>query len=383
MNLPVLVGVLLAVGSFGSIQAEVDEDGFRPLFNGENLEGWVNVTTAASTWTVQDGLLHCSGKPIGELRTTKMFQNFVLELEWRHLKPKGNAGIFIWADDITARGQPFHRGVEVQVLENEYGNTESHTTHGDIFPIHGARMTPINGRGGSRAFPTENLSKPSPEWNHYRITCQDGAISLAVNGTLVTQGVDCSPSKGYICLESEGGVVDYRNMRIKELPDTEVDPEDVATADRGYECLYTGVDLSAWRVAPGARENWKSRDWTLHYDGQASNGDAAIRTVLEFGDFGFLFDFRPSDGAVMRFSPRGSEAGMIDIFEEDKDGDGGWRAGWNRIEGTLSGNRMTISLNGHEIDTSEALVGLPTSGPLLFESTRALDLANLFVRELD
>ena len=103
-------------------------------------------------------------------------------------------------------------------------------------------MTPINGRGGSRAFPTETLSKPSPEWNHYRITCQAGAISLAVNGTLVTQGKDCSPSKGYICLESEGGVVDYRNMRIKELPDTEVDPEDVAIADRGYECLYTGVD---------------------------------------------------------------------------------------------------------------------------------------------
>ena len=45
-----------------------------------------------------------------------------------------------------------------------------------------AKMTPINGRGGSRAFPTEERSKPSPQWNHYRIVCQDGAISLAVNG---------------------------------------------------------------------------------------------------------------------------------------------------------------------------------------------------------
>jgi hypothetical protein len=108
-------------------------------------------------------MLHCTGKPIGELRTDRMYQNFILEVEWRRLKPKGNAGIFIWADDITARGQPFHRGIEVQVLENAYGDSRGHTTHGDIFPIHGARMTPINGRGGGRAFPTENRSKPSPK----------------------------------------------------------------------------------------------------------------------------------------------------------------------------------------------------------------------------
>lgn len=72
--------------------------------------------------------LICSGKPMGELRTDRMYQNFILELEWRHMVPKGNAGIFVWADDITAQGVPFHRSIEVQVLENAYGNTESHTT---------------------------------------------------------------------------------------------------------------------------------------------------------------------------------------------------------------------------------------------------------------
>ena len=80
-----------------------------------------------------------------------------------------------------------------------------------FFPIHGAKMTPVNGRGGSRAFPTENRSLPSPQWNHYRIECRDGEVSLAVNGKLVTQGKACSPRKGYICIESEGGIVHYRN----------------------------------------------------------------------------------------------------------------------------------------------------------------------------
>ena len=133
-----------------------------PLFSGKNLDGWVNVTTAPSTWSIEDGLLHCSAKPIGELRTTKMYQNSVMELEWRHLKLRGNVGIFIWADDITARGVPFHPGIEVQVLENDHGNTKSHTTHGDIFSIHGARMTPINGRGGSRAFPQRLSASSAP-----------------------------------------------------------------------------------------------------------------------------------------------------------------------------------------------------------------------------
>ena len=104
------------------------DDDFKPLFNGKNLDGWQRVNTDESTWSVKDGMLLCTGKPIGELRTTRMYQNFILEVEWRHMKPKGNAGIFVWADDITAPGVPFHRSIEVQVLENEYGNTRGHTT---------------------------------------------------------------------------------------------------------------------------------------------------------------------------------------------------------------------------------------------------------------
>ena len=126
--------ILLALAATLTSSATAAEDGFKPLFNGRDLAGWRPINTAPSTWKFEDGMLICSGKPIGELRTLKMYQNFILELEWRHMVPKGNAGVFVWADDITARGVPFHRGIEVQVLENAYGNTKSHTTHGDIFP---------------------------------------------------------------------------------------------------------------------------------------------------------------------------------------------------------------------------------------------------------
>ena len=124
------------------------EEGFINLFNGKDLTGWVPVQTAPSTWTIKDNMIICSGKPIGALRTEKHYENFILELEWRHMKPGGNAGVFIWSDPLCARGQPFTRSIEVQVLDGKNGDW--YTTHGDIFPIHGATMKPDNpGKSGS------------------------------------------------------------------------------------------------------------------------------------------------------------------------------------------------------------------------------------------
>lgn len=350
--------------------AAEDEDGFRPLFNGRDLSGWVVVNTAPSTWSFNDeGYLVCSGKPIGEIRTEKMYQNFILELEWRHLKPKGNAGVFVWADDITARGQPFHRGIEVQVLENAYGDTQSHTTHGDIFPIHGATMTPVNGRGGSRAFPTEFRSHPSPEWNHYRIECRDGDISLAVNGKVVTRGKDCSPRKGYLCLESEGGVVHYRNVRVKELPDTPIKPEQIAIANRGYRCLYTGVDFSGWKPAAG----WKSNDWVM----RAESGALPLETVETFtGDFGFIIDVKLGDqSGTPRLAIRGVsvplDAGVKGAEPVGK---------WNRIEGSVRGDILSLTVNGIEAGKFSTL---SEAGSLSLVPDGPADWANPFVRKLD
>ncbi len=381
-----LLLVPFAIGPFAIESDSPKEEGFRPLFNGEDLKGWVPVNTAPSTWSVRDGMILCSGRPTGELRTDRMYQNFILEVEWRHMKPGGNGGIFIWADDITARGQPFHRGIEVQVLENAYGNTKSHTTHGDIFPIHGAKMTPINGHGGSRAFPTEERSRPSPQWNHYRITCTDGEISLAVNGKVVTRGKDCSPRKGYICLESEGGVVHYRNLRIKELPGEPVPPEHVAIADRGYRCLYSGVDLSGWKTAKDG--GWRSRNWVLSHGGESDDADRSITTEESFGDLGFLFDVRVSEKTKpVQFLPRGADGAGITVDPVDpllkKHLVTRGRAGsWNRFEGTLRRDRLTLSLNGHELFKDRVVTGAPPRGPLKIVPTGPVDFANVYVRAL-
>jgi hypothetical protein len=372
---------LLTLGLLTPALAEEPEAGFKPLFNGENLDGWVAVNTAKSTWTVKDGMIVCLGKPIGEMRTERMYQNYILELEWRHLKPKGNAGVFVWADDITAPGVPFHRGIEVQVLENAYGNTKGHTTHGDIFPIHGAKMTPINGRGGSRAFPTENRSKPSPEWNHYRIVCQDGNISLAVNGKVVTRGKDCSPRKGYICLESEGGIVHYRNLKIKELPATPIEAKDIAIANRGYRSLYSGVDLSGWKTAKGNAGHWKANDWVLSFDGKSTSKNKSLVTEATFGDVGFILDVRFKKISTITHISISDAA-----IEIDPDGDQLAKqlkptGGWNRFEGTMRDGELSLSLNGTQLDSAS----FTTNGrknPLRILTNGPVEFANIYVRDL-
>jgi hypothetical protein len=352
----------------------VADDGFQPMFNGKDLSGWVLTNTPPETWSFQDGLLVCTGKPIGEIRTEKMYQNFIMELEWRHMVPRGNAGVFVWADDITSRGVPFHRGIEVQVLENAYGDSQSHTTHGDIFPIHGASMTPFNGRGGGRAFPTDLRSNPSPQWNHYRIECRDGEISLAVNGKVVTRGKEASPRKGYICLESEGGVVHYRNIRIQTLPNTDIAPEHIAIADRGYESLYTGLNLNGW-AQDGDAVRWKANDWTLSH---AAAADQTSRLVCErsFDPIGFVIDVRlkeESSQASIAVGDQTFDLSSPDIAKHlQKVGQ------WNRLEWTGIDGKPVLLVNGQPSEASQPA----TAGALSLVATGNVDFSNIYARSI-
>src|SRR4029079_15975763 len=187
-----------------------------------DLSGWINVNCAPGTFSVRDEMIVSTGIPTGFMRTDRQYENFVLELEWRHLHPAGNAGVFVWGDPLTAPGVPFARGIDVQILDHGYAaGVEKRTGekptwftgHGDVFAIHGAKLTPDrpHPKGAMRCLPSEWLCKPSPEWNHYRVECNDGVVKLSVNGKEVSGGSECRPRKGYLCLESEGSECHFRN----------------------------------------------------------------------------------------------------------------------------------------------------------------------------
>src|SRR4051812_23895333 len=110
---------LLVLGA-GAVHAQ--GDGFKPLFNGKDLAGWVNVNGAPSTWSVKDEVIITTGKPTGFLRTDRQYENFIAEFEWMHVPSakgkEGNSGFFVWCDPLPSVGSPFTRGIEVQVLVN-------------------------------------------------------------------------------------------------------------------------------------------------------------------------------------------------------------------------------------------------------------------------
>ncbi len=195
------------------------------LFNGKDLSGWVNVNTDKDTWSVREGLLVSSGKPHGVLRSEKQYENFVLHIEWRHMEAGGNSGVFVWCDAVPGANR-LPSGVEVQMLELEWPNLNKDKdgnprplayVHGELFGAGKSKVVPDNPRG-ERSMSVENRCKGKGEWNTYDVVAVDGTVKLAVNGKFVNGVTKATPKKGYLCLESEGSEVHFRNIRIVELP---------------------------------------------------------------------------------------------------------------------------------------------------------------------
>ena len=218
------VALVVSLGLTGHAFAQTDV-GFVSLFNGKDLTGWVDVNTSPDTWKVKDGLLVCKGRPIGVMRSEKQYENFVLHIEWRHMKAGGNSGVFVWCEGFVPKGRRLPKGMEVQMLELDWINQHkvngkpNHIGYisGELFGAGGLKATPDNPRG-SRSMSRELRCKGKGEWNTYDVVCVDGTVKLSINGKFVNSIRNSSVRKGYLCLESEGSEIHFRNIRILELP---------------------------------------------------------------------------------------------------------------------------------------------------------------------
>jgi hypothetical protein len=207
-------------------------DGTGPGWRELGETDFVNVNCDPDTWSWQDGTARCTGRPVGVIRSRKIYANFELVAQWRHLRSGGNSGIFVWGTPESIqelKPNMLPQGIEVQVLDHGYAeqyekNTgkkaDWFTTHGDVFPTGASKMKPFPpvAPDGKRSFPTKQRSKGVGEWNHYYVRCLNGEVRLWVNGEEVSGGADCDPRTGYLCLESEGSPVEFRGLRIRELP---------------------------------------------------------------------------------------------------------------------------------------------------------------------
>ena len=374
---------LIAVTACVAVLSNAAEDeGFVPLFNGRDLSNWTNVNVAPETFTVRDGIIVSTGIPTGVMRTKRMYENFIVELEWRHMKEGGNAGFFIYSAPVTAVGQPFTKGMEIQIIDRDHAQGWA-TRHGDVFAIHGATFVPDkpHPNGWMRSIPSERRVKPQGEWNHYRVESRDGIVTLAVNGKVVSGGSNCVPRKGYICLESEGSECHFRNIRIKELPSSNPPASQVAEEDQGFVSLYTGLDLRGWKEEPGHKGHWTAKDWILEYDGKGEGRARTLATERMFGDFEMILDWKlNAGGKEAEGTSNGIHMGIAMVpFGGHKEAKP--RGQWNRFHITVQGNRYRVRLNDKLVIENAAAA--PNKGAIgLLHDGAPIQFANIYIREI-
>jgi len=184
------------------------DDGFRPLFNGKNLDGW----KTEGNWKVEkDGVIGLQPRD-GEkgwtrygsyLWTDKMYDDYVLDLEYKHVKG-GNSGVFVRTGELK---NPVDTGIEVQILDS-HGN-KGKLTHHDC----GGVIRTIG--------PSKNMARPAGEWNRMIVTCKGHNLKVSLNGEqIVDISLDKTPMKdrpltGYIGIQDHGEPFWVRNIRIK------------------------------------------------------------------------------------------------------------------------------------------------------------------------
>jgi len=169
-------------------------------------------------------------------------------------------------------------------------------------------------------------------------------------------------------------------VRIKELPDSPIEADQVAIEDRGFRCLYNGIDLDGWR-ADG--DGWQPTDWELKFTGDPFG---TLSTAEEFGDLAFIVDVRLNEanasatiatqGMVIPIFRRDHRLGNVDpknwIVVDGKN--------WNRIEGQLRGGSLTLTVNGGGVQSWD--VETIRRGPLQIRAVGPINLANIYVRTI-
>ena len=211
------------------------------LFNGRDLAGWTQAVRAGDTpdpgtWTVADGVLKCSGKPNGYIRTEGSYKSYKLTLEWRwsgpDLPPNAqgqprmrNSGVLV---HISGPDTVWPKSIEAQLMQTNAGDIY------DIGSVGFAELTAVREKAVAAAGADaeavkraqaqrkvarakDSSEKPVGEWNTYEITCSGDTVTLRVNGVEQNRATKVGATEGHIALQSESAPIEFRNVRLTPL----------------------------------------------------------------------------------------------------------------------------------------------------------------------
>lgn len=409
-----------------------DDAGFVPLFNEKDLAGWIGDTKG---YVPEDGKIVC--RPGGNLYTEKEYANFIFRFEFK-LTPGANNGLGI---RTPAKGDSAYAGMELQILDDtadKYKTLHDYQFHGSIYGIVAAK------RGHQ---------KPVGEWNYQEVIADGPKIKITLNGTVIVDA-DLSQvkqaanmhdlkkhpglhnEKGHIGFLGHGSVVEFRNIRIKELGASPAAPQ-VTTATNiqptppeGFTALFNGKDLTGWKgllagpndnpikraaLSPEAfakaqaeaddnmRAHWKTENGILEFDGKGRS----LCTGKDYKDFEMFVDWKIKEHGDSGIYVRGSP--QIQIWDPAK-----WPVGsgglynnqknpskptecadkpigeWNTFHIRMVGEKVTVDLNGKRVVDNVVLENYWDRKQPIFPSGQIelqnhgnnLYFRNIYIREL-
>lgn len=198
-----LVAGLVVLGLLG-LTADADDDGFTPLFNGEDLSGWV-APTDADLFTVEDGEI--VGRTKGDL---KLNQFLIADQSYGdfHLKAKvkliaGNSGIQFRSKQLDMGAVS---GPQADVAAEYWG-----------------LLYEERGRGILERYPLEKATEivEVDGWNEFEIIAKGDHVQILLNGTTITDRTDPEfDAEGIIALQVHVGPpmeVRFKDIAIKTL----------------------------------------------------------------------------------------------------------------------------------------------------------------------
>jgi hypothetical protein len=185
------------------------------LFNGKDFIGWTFYMRSNSapekTWSITNGVIHCSGRPSGFMRTEKDYSNYHLTVEWRFLKvtPKANnTGVLV---HMQPQERIWPECVECQGQDQKQGDFWLHNgTTASGFPWDGKKSTHV-------PMPVPPNEKPTGEWNTYEVIARADTVEIIVNGKSMNKIEGCNLTSGNIGIQSEGGDIEVRKILLQPL----------------------------------------------------------------------------------------------------------------------------------------------------------------------
>lgn len=385
--------------------AEID---FKRIFDGRSFAGWKLLGKKGGGYGIKNGVLFCTEGGGGKLLTEKQYANFILRFEFR-LSEGANNGVAIRAP-FTHRSLAYD-GMEIQILddsaEEHDGKRRPTQYHGSLYDVlPPTKPAQLNAAG---------------QWNTQEVYVKDRQVRVSVNGKVVLDAdlnaitdpavIQKHPGlfreRGHIGFMGHNDFCEFRDIRIKELPNARV----YNRADRDFDLLFNGRDLQGWyggldptRQAESSSAKAKAVNrrisdlnmnthWTiaggaLVHDGQGSD----IFSESEYGDVELSLEYRVETGATGGVLP----FGLPGVVVQDRDtrgndlrlGSGGLHDGnsfykapskyadrfagaWNHMRIILAGGRAHVFVNDDLVVKNVAFKNpnlprtpLPKMGPI-------------------